>query len=121
MKKLLFVYNADSGMANALLDTGRRIFRPQDYPCALCKITYGPFGKSKDWELFVSQLPYEASFIHKDELPALLQAVTLSFPCLILLDQAQYDVLIDGPTFSNLQNLEALKHKVTEVLGTGAA
>lgn len=116
MKQLIFVYNAESGLSNALLDTGRRIFQPKDYPCALCMVTYGPFGMKSDWKSFTKQLPYDVSFYHKDELPKELSLQATTFPCLILKDGNTSHTLINGNEFSKIQDLETLKKRVLEVI-----
>jgi hypothetical protein len=39
--KLLFVYNADSGLAAALFDSAHKLLSPQTYACNLCALTHG--------------------------------------------------------------------------------
>lgn len=116
MGKILFVYNAESGVANALLDTGRRIFRPKEYPCTLCVVTYGPFGMKNDWKKFTNSLPFETSFIHKDELPKIYTAMQLTFPCVLLDDSKTTTVLISASEFSKINDLNTLKNTVTAKL-----
>jgi len=60
--KLLFIYNADSGIANALIDQGKKYLTPSEYACQLCMVSYGPLGMRKDWKKFVKRLPYEIVF-----------------------------------------------------------
>ncbi|GAB2467001.1 hypothetical protein GCM10011375_32120 [Hymenobacter qilianensis] len=67
MKKLLFVYNADAGLANALLDTAHKIFSPRTYACSLCGITYSLTSMRAEWKEFLQALPVEARFLHRDE------------------------------------------------------
>ena len=116
MSTLLFVYNADGGLANALLDTGRRIFRPSQYECALCMVTYGPFGMKNDWKRFTSELPYKVSFLHRNELTKKLKNMQLDFPCLILETPQVTKIIIDGPEFRKITDLHTLQKKVTEGL-----
>ena len=117
MKSLLFIYNADGGIANALLDTGHRIFKPQDYPCALCMVTYGPFGMKNDWKRFIAGLSYEVKFLHKNELPKSLQSVINAFPCLALQEDGHTSILISGEEFREIKDLDTLKQRVMAVLG----
>ncbi|WP_420641109.1 hypothetical protein [Candidatus Leptofilum sp.] len=67
MNKLVFVYNADSGVINFILDAAHKIFSPSTYPCNLCALTYTPTGLPR-WRRFVKSLPLPAEFLHKDEL-----------------------------------------------------
>jgi hypothetical protein len=116
MNSLIFVYNADSGLANALIDTGHRLLKPADYPCALCMVTYGPFGMKWEWKEFIAKLPYEVTFLHKNELPKKLKNELNDFPCLILLKTALTSILISGDEFRAIKDLGMLKKKVTTAL-----
>jgi hypothetical protein len=116
MNTLIFVYNAESGMTNALLDVGRRVFAPESYPCSLCAVTYGPFGMKKDWKDFTAKLPYEVTFLHKDELPEAVLAKNLTFPCLVLKSGDNITNLIDGAEFKKITDLNSLKDEVTKAL-----
>lgn len=103
-------------ISNALLDTGRRILQPKDYPCALCKITYGPFGMKKDWKDFVNSLPYPVTFLHKDEASRVLPSIAFSPPSLILVKDNLPIVLLQAQDFEKINNLEALKLKIGTLL-----
>lgn len=116
MSDLLFVYNADSGLANALLDTGRRIFKPDEYPCSLCKVTYGPFGMKRDWKRFTDGLPYKTQFLHKDELPAKYQMVQLKFPCVLLVKESEIVTLVSASEFAGIKDLDSLIDTVSKKL-----
>ncbi len=66
-QKLIFVYNAHSGILNTLGDLAHKIFRPSTYPCNLCAVTFGNFGMKMEWKKFVSSLDVDVEFFHKDE------------------------------------------------------
>lgn len=70
MKEILFIYNADSGIVNALFDNLHKVFKPSTYDCHLCSITYGKFRMRKEWEEFIKALPVKSVFLHKDEFRA---------------------------------------------------
>ncbi len=65
---LIFVYNADSGLVNTLLDIGHKIVSPQTYSCNLCAITHSTFKMRDDWKQFIAQLGCPVEFLHRDEL-----------------------------------------------------
>lgn len=67
---LLFVYNADGGRLNALLDTLHKTLLPATYDCALCALTYGAFTMRPEWRAFLQALPITPTFLHRDELRA---------------------------------------------------
>jgi len=63
---LLFVYNANAGRANALLDMLHKTFSPRTYSCSLCALTYG-VSMRPEWKAFIEALPVAARFPHRDE------------------------------------------------------
>ena len=65
---LIFVYNADSGFVNTLLDIGHKIVSPQTYACNLCAITHSTFSMRDEWKRFVAGLGVSVEFLHRDEL-----------------------------------------------------
>jgi len=65
---LIFVYNADSGFVNTLLDIGHKIVSPQTYACNLCAITHSTFSMRDEWKQFVAGLGMPVEFLHRDEL-----------------------------------------------------
>lgn len=67
MEKLIFVYNADSGKLKGLLGAVQKTFKPSDYSCKLCALTYGPLSEKKAWKNFRENLDMETEFFHKDE------------------------------------------------------
>lgn len=66
--KLIFVYNADSGVFNGLADWAHKIFSPETYACNLCALTYSNLGMRREWQYFISQLGIPLEFLHRDEL-----------------------------------------------------
>lgn len=110
MKQLYFIYNANSGLGNALLDVGRRFAQPKDYPCALCFVTYGPFGMKKEWKEFLAGLPYESKFFHKDEVLSDITDIAPNLPAVLLVDENQEaTVVMAGEMFNDIKDLETLK------------
>ena len=65
--KLLFVYNADTGLWNGALDVMHKVFSPKTYACKLCGITYGTLSVKKEWAEFIEKLPVKTEFLHRDE------------------------------------------------------
>lgn len=65
---LVFVYNADSGFVNALLDIGHKIVSPKTYSCNLCATTHSTFSMRDEWKNFVAGIAVPVEFLHRDEL-----------------------------------------------------
>ncbi|MEX1027084.1 MAG: GTPase [Candidatus Paceibacterota bacterium] len=65
--KLLFVYNANSGILSSLKDTVHKAVSPDTYQCNLCKVTFGAVSMKEEWKAFVDSLQYDVAFLHSDE------------------------------------------------------
>lgn len=66
-RKLIFVYNANSGFKNVAKDTLRKIMSPDTYRCSICAITYGVLSERKEWKAFREKSELEMEFLHTDE------------------------------------------------------
>lgn len=67
MKSLIFVYNADSGLASALFDSAHKLLSPGTYSCNLCALTHHLAGEKQDWKTFLQGAKTEMIFLHRDE------------------------------------------------------
>jgi hypothetical protein len=65
--KIVFVYNADSGVFNLLTDIAHKMFSPTTYACNLCAITHSNFGMRREWKEYLDSLPHPLEFLHADE------------------------------------------------------
>ncbi len=65
--KLIFVYNADSGLMNTLIDIGHKALSPQTYECNLCGLTFGLVSEHKQWKQFREESNTDMEFLHRDE------------------------------------------------------
>lgn len=111
--KIIFVYNADSGMANALLDYGKKYIRPSKYDCELCMVTFGAFGMKKDWRSFVDTFPFPVEFMHKDELIK-KHDYKGDLPAVFILKNKKLDQIISSTEFEKVKSLDDLKKLVTK-------
>jgi len=73
--RLIFVYNADSGLIEALMHAVHKQFFPSTYPCSLCALTYGAVSMKGEWKRFWQALDLDVVFHHRDDF-------TQSFPTL---------------------------------------
>ena len=97
-KRLLFVYNADSGPVSAILDAVHKIVSPQTYACSLCFITYGAVSMRKEWKEYIERLPYPAEFLHRDEFRARWPGLGLLLPAILIQDGEGSPEVLLGPT-----------------------
>jgi hypothetical protein len=66
-RKLVFVYNAQSGILNAVKDSLHKTFAPKTYQCNLCAVTFGSVTMKREWKRFVENLDITVEFLHIDE------------------------------------------------------
>ncbi len=114
--KLIFVYNADSGVLNALKDCVHKLVSPQTYPCKLCDLTYGAFAERKKWKKFRNQSNAQMVFLHADEFYKHYKSKFLpNYELPIVLIQNAYDleIFIDHSTMNTCDNLNQFMDMVT--------
>jgi hypothetical protein len=107
MKKLLFVYNADSGVLNFVLDAAHKLFSPATYPCNLCALTYTPSALPR-WRRFVKTLPLAVEFLHRDELAEQYGTADFPLPAAFLWDGRSLQPWIDAKEMDSYQTLAEL-------------
>ena len=116
-ERLVFVYNADSGLFNTMADIGHKIFSPQTYACDLCALTHGYFSERREWRGFVESLPLPCEFLHRDEfLQAYPEQQGLRFPAVLRADANGQQLCLTPEDLANCGDLAALKQAITRCL-----
>ena len=68
--RLICVYNADTGLIEALMHAVHKAVRPETYPCSLCALTYGAVSMRGDWKRYWNALDADVDFYHRDDFTA---------------------------------------------------
>ena len=113
--KLIFVYNADSGLKNAVFDSAHKIFSPKTYQCKLCDLTYGAFKEKKAWKNFRKQCDIEMKFLHADEFEMLYKSKfrpAFELPVILIENQYDLDVLISSKGLDKIKDCDSLIEKL---------
>jgi hypothetical protein len=106
---LIFVYNADGGVWNALGDMVHKIVSPATYPCSLCALTYGPVSMRPAWRRFLGGIGLPTRFLYRDEFRTERDRRDLPLPVVLLGREAgPPDVLVSAAELSALPDLPAL-------------
>ena len=104
--KLIFVYNADSGLMNSLLDIGHKAISPQTYDCNLCGLTFGLLSEHKQWKQFRQASDTEMEFLHRDEFE---QKYDRQFEYPVILKQDEdLSVMISKTELNEIKTLDEL-------------
>ena len=120
VQKLVFIYNADSGLRNAILDSAHKIWSPDTYACSLCDITYGAFTEKSVWKKFRNETNLDMEFLHKDEFSKAYASkfgYKFTFPIVLAESNSGLEVFIKTEELNDLENSEALIAIVQERIG----
>jgi hypothetical protein len=113
---LVFVYNADSGFVNTLLDIGHKIVSPQTYACNLCAITHSTFSMRDEWKQFVAGLGMPVEFLHRDELAERHGLRDVKLPAIFLATENGIKEWITPEEINRCHSLDDLKRFVERKL-----
>lgn len=108
--KLIFVYNADSGLVNTLMDIGHKVISPQTYKCNLCDLTFGVFFEHKQWKEFRESSNTKMEFLHKDEFEQ-KHAQKFEYP-VVLQEDNDLSVAISQTELNQIETLDDLISQV---------
>lgn len=108
MKKIIFVYNAESGIANSILDIGHKILKPDTYSCNLCSLTFGVLTENTKWKNFRKSSDSELEFLHKDEFERIYEE-RKNYPTILKLDDNnELEELVSKEKLNKINNIEEL-------------
>ena len=119
VQKLLFIYNANSGKANAFLDSMHKVFSPQTYDCKLCELTFSVAMENRTWKKFRQETDLEMVFLHKDEFAQKYKSkfgYKFSFPIVLTEGGNGLEVLIATEELNQLKTVHDLVGLVKERL-----
>jgi hypothetical protein len=111
---LVFVYNADSGVFNALADSAHKIFSPDTYACNLCALTHTAFGMRGEWKRFLEGLGVPLEFLHADELKSRYGLEGVPLPAVFEKDDASLRVMADADAINACRTLDDLKRLILD-------
>jgi hypothetical protein len=95
LKSLLFVYNQDSSMLQAIKDyTTSTSSGPRTDDCTLCAITHSPVGMKKEWKRYIRDLKIPSRFLNRNEFFSEFGDFQTTFPVILLQKGKDLAVLI---------------------------
>ena len=114
--KLIFVYNADSGLFNGLSDIAHKILSPGTYSCNLCALTHGHFKIKADWVDFLKDIDTELEFLHRDEFVQQYHYNNAELPGIFIEENNAVTPWINRETINQIQTLDDLKAAIMQRL-----
>ena len=106
--KLIFVYNADSGVFNLFADMAHKFFSPDTYNCQLCMITHGHLGMHDKWKKYLATLEAELIFLHRDEFYRQFGRHEASLPAMFLEREGVDELFMPEIEINACDTLDAL-------------
>lgn len=109
-EKLIFVYNADEGVFNTLMDTAHKLFAPSTYECNLCALTHGITSMKSEWKSYMSSLNYETRFYHRAGFKTEWPMLDVELPVVMIQkdDNNQPEMLMDAALLDEQKSLAQL-------------
>lgn len=111
LKKLIFVYNANSGHKNAMTDAAHKLFKPSTYECNLCALTYGVVSEKRKWKKFRKESGIDMDFLHIDEYEKQYKskfAQQYSYPIILIQDHYDLDIFMNAEKLNQIVDLDTL-------------
>jgi len=94
VRKLILIYDADSGFVNAMADSARKLFGFKS--CSLCNITHGLAGERDAWRDCREEIGLPIEALHRDELSAELEELTAGrLPSVVAETEEGLETLLD--------------------------
>ncbi len=82
INKLFFVFNANGGTMNAVIDSAKKLLMING--CSLCTITHGILGEREGWKDCKEEIGIPIEYVHRDEVTEDLAAVIVGkYPCVL--------------------------------------
>ncbi|SHJ23371.1 hypothetical protein SAMN04487911_11475 [Arenibacter nanhaiticus] len=117
VKSLVLVYNADSGIGNAVLDSVHKIWSPKTYQCKLCELTHGVFVERKVWKDFRKKSTVQLNVLHRDEFKEHYgdnYGYNFSFPVILVGPMNDLRVYLSSREINALESPEELIRLILE-------
>ncbi|MFD0933501.1 GTPase [Psychroflexus salinarum] len=114
-KAIIFVYNANSGVNNSLLDTAHKFLNPKTYECKLCELTFGLISEKRKWKAFRKQSDIEMVFLHKDEYRRKFKSKfekLYDLPVILYQDNYDLSLLMGKDELNQIEETETLIEKI---------
>ena len=107
LKTLLFVYNTDSSVLQALRDyTSCTSAASRTGNCILCALTHSPVGMKKEWKRFIRDLEIPSRFLNRNEFLSEFGDYRMTFPAVLLQKGTELAILICSEELNRCRTLK---------------
>jgi len=106
--RLIFVYNANSGLFNTVSDIAHKITSPETYQCDLCQLTHGYFKIKSKWQAYLKHTGDQFVFLHKDEFTQQYPMQNTDLPAVFIEQETGLQLYLSKQRIESLQSLDEL-------------
>lgn len=120
LKKLIFVYNADSDQKHTFVDAAKKLLSPSTYDCKLCALTYGLTSEKKKWKKFRKDAGIAMDFLHKDEYEKQFKskfAQAYAYPIILIQNHYELDIFMNAEKLNQIEDLDTLIDEIEKRWG----
>ena len=107
--KIVFVYNADSGVFNLVSDIAHKIFSPATYACNLCAITHSNFGMRAEWKEYLESLANPLELLHADEFRHKYESEKKALPAIFIEENGSLRQIASAAQINESKSIGDLK------------
>ena len=115
-RKLVFIYNANSGLINAVKDYFHKKRSPETYECNLCMQTFSGVSMNKGWKSYIKDLDIPTEFLHKDEFEKKYDVNNAKYPSAYLQNGSSMTIFISVDEMNKVKSLDEMKDLVSKKL-----
>lgn len=106
--KLIFVYNANAGIAAGIMDSIHKTLSPATYPCGLCAITYGAVRMKPRWKAWLAAQLFDSVFYYRPDFRATYPDLDVDLPVILIERDGQCETLVTADEFKGSATVDAL-------------
>jgi hypothetical protein len=106
--KLIFVYNANAGIAAGIMDSIHKTLSPATYPCSLCAITYGALRMDPNWKAWLKAQAFESVFHHRPDFRTAYPQVAVDLPVILIERAGHCETLVAADEFGGAASVDKL-------------
>jgi hypothetical protein len=116
-RKIIFIYNAESGLINAVRDYFHKKRSPETYQCNLCMQTFGGISMKKEWKSYIKELEIDTEFLHRDEFEEKYNITDAKYPSAYLKKGTnELKLFVTQAEMDAVKSLDELKELINKKL-----
>ena len=115
-RKVVMIYNAESGLINGIKDYFHKKRRPETYACNLCLQTYSGISMKNEWKNYIKNLEIPTVFLHKDEFEKKYKVKDAKYPSAYFQNGSDMKIFITVDEMNKVKSLDEMKDLLSKKL-----